>query len=142
MTGACVAPWDVGGSVNTTLAWVGLALVTAAWLHYLWLIPQERVPERPMAHGALMLVGVGVGIAATAMGTPWMSLALLLALTLPFTAGFFWLLAQAALPPQTPTVAVGDVLRPFEAHTGAGEPWSSEALGGKRVLLTVCRGHW
>ena len=128
--------------MSILVAGIGVALVSGSWLHYLWLIPQERVPVRPVAHGGVMVLGVLVGIGATALGLPWSALGLLLGLTLPFAAGFFWLLTQAAMPPQAPMVSVGDVLRPFEARTSAGEVWSSDSLAGKRVLLKFFRGHW
>ena len=125
---------------SIALGAVGLVVVNAAWLRYLALIPRERVPRRP--RGALSAMGVGsfLAIIGVALG-PGIATATLAALTLGL-AGFFVYLLSLAPQPAGLRLEVGDRLLPFTATTSEGEPFSSESLHGRRVLLKFFRGHW
>ncbi len=46
------------------------------------------------------------------------------------------------IPRGSLAVSVGDRILPFEATTPDGEPFSSEAFAGRRVLLKFFRGEW
>jgi peroxiredoxin len=125
----------------TVTSVLGLLMVLGAWLHYLWLIPQERVPREPTMWGRVMVAGVGLQIVAVplALGLPTL---------LMLTAGgvlavfFFYVLSQRHTPAGRLVLRVGDPMPPLRAVTASGEPWSSEAWAGHRVVFKLFRGQW
>jgi len=127
--------------VSTLLAILGLSLVSVSWLHYLWLIPQERVPARPIIHTALMTAGLIFSV-----GAPWVDASLLSAglgvVTAPLAFLFFYLLTQARLPDTEIAVTVGDELLGFTATDPSGVAVGPAEWRGERVLLKFFRGGW
>ena len=128
-------------AIVSLFAPAGAALILGAWLHYLALIPKERVPEVPIAHHAIMVLGSLLGIAGVALH-PGVASALLTAVGLSGSVFWFYLFLQAALPDGEPSFSIGDPLPAFEALDGRGETVSSETLQGKRLLLKFFRGYW
>jgi hypothetical protein len=131
----------------TFLSILGLALVGGAWLHYLAMIPRERVPRRPVGHGALMALGSLMALAAVvlalATGDGSLVLAAVLAgVTVGLAGYFFWLLRQAALPADRLSFVAGDPLPRFKAFDAEGRPFDSASLDGRRFFLKFFRGHW
>ena len=124
------------------LAITGASLVVGGWLHYLWLIPREAVPERPRRHSAAMAVGLVVGCLAWFGGGGTLATVLLLFVTWPLAALFWWVLDLATLPDGAPTFSVGEALPAFQATRPDGSLFSSDGLEGKRVFLKFYRGHW
>lgn len=134
-----IPAWSLGASA--------LALVNVAWLYYLWLIPKERVPKRPLGFVAAMAFGSGIAgtslLAAYQNDQPLGPLLWALAILTVFLAGFFvYLLRQAPLPDGELDLAVGDMLLPFGAIDSAGTRFHSDELRRKRVLVKFFRGHW
>lgn len=124
-----------------------LALMMGGWMHYLWLIPQERVPEEPVAHSTAMAAATGLGVLGLVFTTVWGGGLPVLEVSLQVSAvlgaaGFFYLMGQAPLPDTTPRFAVGSVLPPFSALTHEGVAFDASELRGHRVLLKFFRGHW
>lgn len=120
---------------------VGVILVGAGWLHYLWLIPQERVPIRPKYHLSIITLGLTFGLWG-AIGLPtWPGLALLV-VSGALAGLFYYLLFIAHLPPAKLTVAVGQAWLPFTAVDDAGQAVSSQVWQGRRLLLKFFRGQW
>jgi hypothetical protein len=133
------------GVTGLAASLVGLSLVAVGWLHYLWLIPRERVPARPLWHalviGLGVLAGVGGGV-VSALGAPSVFVFVNGAAALVVGGFFFYLLRIAALPDGDAKFAVGERFPSFTATTGAGERFDSSSLTGQRVLLKFFRGHW
>ncbi|MCB9766122.1 MAG: hypothetical protein H6739_40475 [Alphaproteobacteria bacterium] len=127
---------------------LSLLIVLGGWLHYLRLIPQERVPERPVAHMGVLGVGALLAVMSTIPGVTTGSLAVgLAALVLGAIAVggalyFPILLSQAPLPDGALVVSVGDPLPDFEAPDATGAVHRSADWRGSRVLLKFFRGHW
>lgn len=122
---------------------LGVLAVSASWLHYLWLIPRERVPKRPTLHGLLMVLGILAG--GLALITPdhrGVALAVGAVYTWPLGGFFLWLLTQARLPDPAIRVEAGGPLPDFSTVDADGKPFSTEDLAGRRVLLKLFRGHW
>ena len=133
--------------LDIVLALVGVALVTIAWLHYLWTIADHRVPRRPVGHALAQVLGVASSIVAVAWGPASGDSLSVLALALaPISVGlgafFLWLLTQAPLPDGELAVSIGDPLPSFAAWDHRGERFDSADLAGERVLLKFFRGHW
>lgn len=116
----------------------GFLVVLVGWVHYLWLIPQERVPARPRAHQLAMVVGS----VAALLGVHTLGTAILAANAVAFGAFFLWLLTQAPMPDGTLVAEVGAVLPGFEALDHEGKPRSIEEWRGRPLLLKFFRGHW
>ena len=122
-------------------------MVLSSWLHYLWLIPQEWVPEKPRGHQAILLGGAlltGIGAAmgwleGTTQGLVFTALFLASAGGAGF---FFWLMTWAPLPDGEIAVAVGEPLLDFEAPDSTGTVRSIAEWRGKKLLLKFFRGHW
>ncbi len=121
------------------VAFLGLLIAAGTWLWYLRLIPGERVPDRPVVHQALMgasllfgAVGLVAGGGEAIIGVAAMIL----------SAYFFFLIANALLPPGEITVSVGDRLPDFAALDDDGAPVESQSWRGRRVLLKFYRGSW
>lgn len=125
----------------TILTLTGLGLVCAGWLHYLWLIPQERVPARPIIHP--LLINLGGLLAVIGAVTGRVVVGLILASLAAVLAGLFdYLLIIAHLPPANLTLAVGQRWLPFTALDDAGQPVNSQTWQGQRLLLKFFRGQW
>ncbi|MEZ4293547.1 MAG: hypothetical protein R3B70_01120 [Polyangiaceae bacterium] len=127
------------------LALASLLAVNAAWLHYLWLIPKEKVPARPTGHLLAFATASLVATAAVVTGAlahTWLTPALLAAPALGLAAFFLYLLRQAPLPDTQLTVAVGSPLPLIEATAHDGGPRSTRDLAGQRLLIKFFRGSW
>ena len=123
----------------------GIMLVS--WTHYLWLIPQEKVPEKPTAHSAAMALAVVLGLAAPVLSVLFQSdLAMFEApielMAISGAAGFFYLMSQAPMPDGHRTFNVGDVLPEFSAPDQDGATVNLADFRGDRVLIKFFRGHW
>lgn len=126
---------------------VGLVVVVAGWVHYLALIPQEKVPARPTLHTSLMGLSILAVIPTFTMGivmgqvpsvVSW-----ILAGNVVVLGGFFlYLLTQAPLPDQAIKVQLGEPFPLLTAPDSQGTIHSSETWKGKRVLFKFFRGHW
>lgn len=118
----------------------GLGCVIVSWMWYLALVPAEKVPKRPHAHTALILLGMGlsvVGAVGFAVGP------LIVAGVAWLLGGFFlYLLTIAGLPDGELIVKTGDPLPAFSAPDHRGQMASSDDWHGKRILLKFFRGHW
>lgn len=132
---------------SSVLAVSAVVVVNAAWLYYLWLIPKERVPERPFGFVAAMVAGVSMSGASLLAAlreeeaiAP--SMWVLAGVATSLAAFFVYLLKQAALPDGEIRVAVGDKLLTFAARDTNGDRFHTDELRGKRVLLKFFRGHW
>jgi len=125
-----------------TLALASLALTTGAWLHYLALIPRERVPARPTAHQAAMVAALLLGAAAVLQSRADAPSIAIAAVSMSLVAFFFYLLRQAPLPDGKLAVTVGDPLPLIEATSSDGERVLSTDWAGQRVLFKFFRGHW
>lgn len=128
------------------LSGAGLLLVTGAWIHYLWLIPREEVPDRQVFHLVFLGLGTLLSLSGVARGlqteaTPWLALVgLILAGGL---AGFFvYLLYLARLPAAPLAISVGKPLPHFVAGDDQHGRVDSREWRGQRVLLKFFRGHW
>lgn len=125
----------------------GLLMVVSSWLHYLWLIPREWVPERPIGHQLILIGGAVLAAIGAAMGWGIDPVAGLLS-TLAFFAcaggaGFFvYLMTWAPLPDTPIAVAVGEPIPDFSARDAAGEVRRIAQWRGRRLLLKFFRGHW
>ncbi len=145
---SCYAPTPTGRDclmIVTALAFSGLALVLTGWVHYLWLIPQERVPVAANGHRAALALGAALAVAAIAVAGAEGGILLAIgtaAVSIPAAAGFFYLLSIAPLPDGQLAVTVSDRLPAFAATTHAGDEWSSDSLAHGRVLLKFFRGGW
>ncbi|NCG17470.1 MAG: redoxin domain-containing protein [Rhodobacterales bacterium] len=122
-------------------------VMLAAWLHYLWLIPQERVPEKPTMHSAVMAAAVVLGLAGPVLSvllkSDWALFEAPLELTAISGAGFFfYLMSQAPMPDGHRTFNVGDVLSEFSAPNQEGATVNLADFRGDRVLIKFFRGHW
>ncbi len=129
------------------LGLAGLVLVHLAWLHYLWLIPRERVPDVPVAHKAVMGIGVLFGAVAAsagwAQGLVWGLLwTAVLVPTVGLTAFFAWLLRIAPLPDGHLVAQLDAPLPDFSALDHTGRPRSIAEWRGRPLLLKFFRGHW
>ena len=130
------------------LAVVGGALaVMTSWVAYMATVPSGRVPARPTGHMIAQGSGTIAVIVGIAQALPAGFDATLIALSvgsLPLVMGplFFFLLSQRKTPIGKLTVKVGDPLPAFAAVDDHGEPFASESLRGKRVLLKFFRGQW
>ena len=122
------------------LSIVGLLIVSGAWLHYLALIPKEKVPKHPNGHKAMMGLGAVVSILG-APALPYVGAALMV-VSVILAFFFVYLLREAPLPKGELGVSVGDPLLPFEAQLADGSLFSSESLKGRRLLFKFFRGHW
>ena len=129
--------------IDGLLAIAGVSLVSLGWLHYLWLIPRERVPERPVAHLAAMVLGPLLSAAALAVAGPLFWLWVGLALASVGLGGFFWvLMAFAPLPDGNIAVCVGEPLLDFTALDSTGAEVGPSDWRGRPVLFKFFRGHW
>ena len=133
--------------MDLILAIVGLLVVGAAWLHYLTLIPVEKVPQRPILHTVFMVVGMGLSVWAVIRpllnNQSFPTVPLLLALVSIPTGGLFlYLLTIAALPDTPLKVAVGDVLPTFMAVNDEALLVETADFHQQRLLLKFFRGHW
>ncbi len=133
--------------MDLILAILGLLVVSATWLHYLTLIPAEKVPQRPFLHAVFMVVGMGLSMEAVIR--PLLSNAsfpivpfILALLSLPTGGLFLYLLTIAALPDTPLQVVVGDRLPSFAAVNDVGEVVETAGFHQQRLLLKFFRGHW
>lgn len=126
--------------MDALLPLAGVALVLAAWLHYLALIPREKVPRRPTGHLAFM--AAGCALAAVALRHPGAASIAAFATAVGLAGFFVYLLAIATLPSPELAARVGEELPPLRAQTPEGEPFSSADIAGERVLVKLFRGHW
>ncbi len=140
MDGAAFAGYD--GSMTLPLALASLALTMGAWLHYLALIPKERVPARPTAHRATLVAALLLGAYAALGGGADAASIIIAAASASLALFFFYLLGQAPLPDGKLVVAVGDPLPVIEAMSSDGERSRSTDWAGQRVLFKFFRGHW
>lgn len=118
----------------------GLAALVATsvtWLDYLRRIPDERVPERPVAHGIAQGSAIVVAVVGLARREYLSSI-----VAIVLAAFFLWLLTQARMPDGDLTVRVGDSMPVFEATTASGSTFSSWDRAGTRTLYKFFRGHW
>ena len=120
---------------------MAVGLAASVWLHYLWLIPRELVPAKPIVHRAaawlaLALCGGALALTPTPLGAA-------LALSGGGLAAFFlWLLTQAPLPDGAITVAVGEAMPSLTLLDDTGAHRALSDWHGRRVLLKLFRGHW
>lgn len=129
------------------LAVVAFVVVLGGWLHYLSLIPKERVPKDPAADKAAMGLGALLAVAACGVALasaegPVVATWVIAGLSVGFVGFFLWLLKIAKLPTAPATVSVGDVLPAFTAFDTAGAPYDAAALKGRRALVKLFRGSW
>lgn|GEM_PF-584424 len=133
---------------------IGLLVVVAAWLHYLWLMPREQVPATPLVTMAGLTLGAALQIGGlwSAYGGPrglldsfgptaaiaW----LLVAAGWGLAGFFFWLMTQRHTPVGQLTIAVGEPLPSLFARDSAGAQVSTDSLRGHRTLFKLFRGHW
>ena len=89
-----------------------------------------------------MAVGLVVGCSAWVGGGGALATGLLLFVTWPLAAMFWWVLDLADLPDGEPTFLVGEALPSFRATRPDGAAFSSDWMQGKRILLKFFRGHW
>jgi len=132
---------------SSVLALCAVVVVAVAWLYYLWLIPKERVPERPLGFVAAMAAGVsmsGASLMAALREEETIApfLWVLAGVGAGLAAFFVYLLKQAALPDGEIRVVVGGKWLAFAALDADGDRFHSDELRGKRVLLKFFRGHW
>ena len=129
------------------MALLGLLLVIGTWVHYLALIPREKVPVRPAVHALLIVIGILLSFLGifrplyTGLAFPWPSLVLHL-LTLVLGGFFLYLLTIYRLPDVNLTVRAGDPLPYFRAFDDTGRSVETTSWQGRRVLLKFFRGHW
>ena len=130
------------------LCGIALAIGVLVWLHYLKLIPEERVPKRPWLHilgilVSLVMMALSV-VQYVAEGDPAIpGPAVALWILISFLDGLFiFLLFQARLPRGQLAVEVGGSLIPFTAQDQDGQAFDSASLRGQRTLLKFFRGHW
>jgi hypothetical protein len=123
--------------VAVSLGAFGVAAVT--WLLYLWLIPRERVPARPIAHAIGMIVAIGLDLVGLREGG---AAAIVSVLSIVLAGYFLYFLAVAKLPPGELAVGVGNPLPAFRAVDDTGERVESSAWARRRVLLKFFSGGW
>ncbi len=133
--------------VPVLVAATACALMLAAWLHYLWLIPQERVPERPVMHlSAMALAILGAlltPVLSVQMASEWTVVeAALELMAIGGASFFFYLMTQAPMPDGARTFNVGDPLPAFATQNHDGQQVRLEDFRGKRVLIKFYRGYW
>lgn len=132
--------------MNILLSLVGFGAIVVAWGHYLWLIPAERVPARPIAHRVTM--GIGLVLTVLAMvrsiniGDPVAAPLILVVFAIMLAGLFYYLLAIARLPDGQLTVQVGQSLPEFQAIDDKGVLINSQTWRGQRTLLKFFRGSW
>lgn len=136
--------------LKATLVGGSWCLALFGWVHYLQLIPKEKVPSRPLFHTTLMVLScllAATYIILSLRSPQPLHLGLVVASVLSFgvAAFFLYLLTQAPLPDNKIKVSVGEPMLPVTGLDSAGQTHRldpSSGWTGQRLLFKFFRGHW
>ena len=120
-----------------------LAPVVAIGCTMLWFSEARAVdlPENRTVFVLGWLTAVALGIGAFVKGTSWLGAipalaGIFIGCLLPFTVA----ISEQVLP--SGAIAVGDTIPAFTSVDDRGQPFDSERLRGKPVLMKFFRAHW
>ena len=126
---------------GTKLGLVALVVAVACGALWSYQIRQVDIPEDRTAFVVAFLGAVALGVAAFVKGTGWVGgaaavLAIAIGSLLPFT------MAISRQEPAPSGIQVGEPIPRFTAVDDRDQPFDSESLRGRPVLLKFFRAHW
>ena len=120
-----------------------LALVVALGCTFLWFYQARQVdlPENRIVFIAVWLSAIALGVTAFVKGAGWLGILPALG---GIVIGAFLLLTVYISPQQVASdaIQVGDTIPHFTSVDDRGQPFDSQVLDGRPVLLKFFRAHW
>ena len=128
-------------TVGTSLGLAALALAVATFLFWFRTNNLVGIPENRTAFVLAFVLAAVMGVSAFVMRTRWFGGiaalgAIVIGCFLPFTVA----ISRQEVAPDG--IKVGETIPAFTALNDRGEPFDSQRLGGKTVLMKFFRGHW